>query len=184
MRWVPFLILAYLVLLVQTTVGRLLSFDVTSVGTVGPDLLAILAVFAALHVRSEVDAMLAGLALGLAVDLTTAGGPGVVTRVGPMPIGYVLGALVVFRIREAFFRERALTQAFLAAVFCAVAHGFWVTAQSLLAMKWDDYGEMLFQAGCLAAYTAALMPLAHLGLRRCTGLLIVTTGGRSRGPRR
>jgi len=180
MRWVPLAILAYLVLLAQTTVGRVLAFDWPAVGTIGPDLLAMVAVYGALHARLRADAMLAAWGLGLLVDLTTAGGPGTVTRVGPMAAGYVLAVWVVASLREAFFRERAGAQVLLAAVFCAVAHGLWVTAQSLLAMRWADYGAMLLQAACLAAYTGLLMPLGHWALRRCHGLILSTPPERSR----
>ena len=61
MRWVPLAILAYLVLLAQTTVGRVLAFDWPAVGTIGPDLLAMVAVYGALHARLRADAMLAAM---------------------------------------------------------------------------------------------------------------------------
>ena len=60
MRWIPFVILAYAIVLLQTTVGRVLVFSTVSAGTIGPDLTALLAVFIAFHVRGWADAMLAG----------------------------------------------------------------------------------------------------------------------------
>ncbi len=168
MKWVPFIILTYLVMLAQCTVGGILTFSVTAIGTVGPDLLAIVAVFMALHVRSGFHAALAGWVLGLAVDLTTISAAGGVTAVGPMPIAFAVAAALIFQIREAFFYERPIPQVFLALIFCLVAHGIWVTFQAVLAfgeVSWEGYGRMLLQAVALAIYTAVLMPLGYRGLR-------------------
>lgn len=169
MRWIPFFILAYAVVLIQTTAGRILAFTADGVGTIGPDLTALLAVFVAFHARSGVDVMLSAWMLGLSVDLTTAGGMGAGVVVGPMAIAYCLVAGLLFRVREAFFRERALTQALLAWAFCLLTHGGWVTVQSLLSLRdvtWSAYGRTLLQAVAVACYTALLMPLAHVGLAR------------------
>ena len=75
MRWAPFAILGYLVVLGQTTLADSVALSTRSIGVVGPDLMAICALFVALHVRGAVDAMLAAWVLGLAADLTTGGGP-------------------------------------------------------------------------------------------------------------
>lgn len=182
MRWVPFAILGYLVLLAQTSVVRILTFEAGSLGAVGPDLVAVVALFAALNARSWQDAMLAAWCLGLGVDLTTSGGTGGVTVVGPMAVGYALAALAVNRMREAFFREWLVTQALTGLLFCLLAHGLWVTWQSLLAgdnMTWARYGHLLVQAGLLSAYTAALAPVVHLVLNRVSGWLVPTSAGRA-----
>ncbi|HUS46739.1 MAG TPA: hypothetical protein VNA25_28435 [Phycisphaerae bacterium] len=183
MRWISFLILAYVVLLIQTTLVRLVHFTVASAGTIAPDLLAMVAVFVAMHVRSGADVMLAAWALGLAADLTTGGGPNALPAVGVMPIAYALAAGMVYRLREAFFAERVSTKIVLALLFCLVAHGIWVTVQSLLAcraMTWSAYGQMLVQALGLSAYTAALMAPAHWVLTRLGGLFVAAPAGRAR----
>jgi rod shape-determining protein MreD len=186
MRWIPLLILTYAVVLVQTSVGWVLFIDTSSVGSVGPDLVAMAAVFIALHARGASDAMLAAWILGMAVDLTTGGDMGSVTVVGPMSIAYCLAAGLLWRMREAFFRERALTQAILAFAFVAMAHGIWATAQALLApghVSLGDYGRTLLQVLAVAGCTAVLMPLAHWGLRRCQRFFLVSAvgpGGRMR----
>jgi rod shape-determining protein MreD len=187
MRWIPFAILAYLVVLLQTTVGRFLTFTPSGIGSIGPDLAALLAVFIACRVRSWPDAILAAWALGLAVDLTTGGGVGAGPVVGPMALAYALVAALLFRVREAFFRERALTQVLLAAAFCVLAHAAWVTVQSLLAwgaVSWSAYGRTLLQAALLAAYTGLLMPLAHVALARIQRwFLAAPVAARGRGRR-
>jgi len=183
MRWVPFVVLAYLAVLVQTTLGQLLVFQWRSVGAVGPDLLAVVAVFLAMYAPG-IDALIAAWALGILVDLTTAGGAGALTRVGPMGISYVLAAYVLVQLREAFFRERLASQFILTLLFCAIAHGLWIVAQSLLAGNWTDTADMLLQAGCVALYTAAVMPLGHWLLRKVLGLLLATVGPRVRRMRR
>ena len=183
MRWIAFIILTFLCVLIQMTVGGLLRFRGFGIGSIGPDLLAIVAVFVAMYARSRVDAMLAAWVLGLAIDLTAAGGPGGGTALGPMAIAYALAADGIFRVRGAFFRERVLAQAVLAFGFCIAAHTAWVTIQSLISYRhvtWSAYGEMLLQALALSAYTAVLMPLGHMALIRGQRLLMAAAPGRSR----
>ena len=187
MRWIPFLILTYAVVLVQTCVGWVLFIDSSSLGAVGPDLAAMVVVFVAFYVRSVTDAMIAAWILGFAVDLTTGGGIGAMTVVGPMAIAYCLAAGLLWRAREAFFRERAITQAMLAFAFVALAHGMWATAQAILAsghVSLGDYGRTLLQVLAVAGYTAVLMPLAHYVLRRCQRFFLVSAVGPGRRMRR
>ncbi len=186
MRWIIFLILAYMLTLIQTTIGRVVTIDL-AIGTVSPDLLASLAVFAALYVRRKSDAVLAGCLLGFALDLTTAGGNSSVAVVGPMPLAYALCTWLMFEVREAFFRDRLLTRLLLTMVFCAIAHGVWVTAQSLLARdqtSWDEYGRMLGQVLGVAIYSAALSPLLLWAFVHCRKWLMVVPAGHSRHRRR
>ena len=182
MRWVFFVILVWLVVLVQASIGKVLTISDTPIGVVGPDLAALVAVFVALHVRDGADAMLAGWVLGLGLDLAAGSGTGAPGAVGPMPVAYALATGALYRLREAFFVERAVTQALLALGFCLLAHGIWVTWQTALAartMAWADYGRLLLQAAALATYTAVLMPLGHCGLRRGQRWILATPPGRA-----
>ncbi|MBL7133868.1 MAG: rod shape-determining protein MreD [Phycisphaerae bacterium] len=187
MRWIPLLILTYVVVLLETTVGRALFINTASLGSVGPDLTALVVVFVAFYARSATDAMIAAWILGFAVDLTVGGAMGAMTVVGPMSIAYCLVAGLLWRVRDAFFRERAVTQALLALAFCALAHGAWVTAQAMLApgpAAFGDYGRTLGQALAGACYTALLMPLAHYGLSKCQRMFFVSAVGPTRRMRR
>jgi len=187
MRWIPFILLLYVVLLVQTTLGRVLVFSTNSLGAVGPDLLAILAVFVALRVRAGVDAALAGWILGFALDLTVAAGTGSTIVLGPMALSYALGCWGVYRVREALFRDRMTVQALLVFVFCCVVHFIWVTAESLFAgdgTSWSCYGRLLLQALALGAYTAVLAPVGLRGLAAIRGWIVQAPAGRSRRGRR
>jgi rod shape-determining protein MreD len=187
MRWIPFLILTYAVVLVQTCLGWVLFIDSASLGSVGPDLAAMVVVFVVFYARSATDTMLAAWILGMAVDLTTGGGIGAMTVLGPMSIAYCLAAGLLWRVREAFFRERAITQAMLAFAFVAVAHGIWATAQAILAtghVSFGDYGRTLLQVLAVAGYTAVLMPLAHYVLRKCQRFFLVSAVGPGRRMRR
>ena len=186
MRWIPFLIQTYLVVLFQCTAARILVVQGGGFGPVGPDFAALVAVFVTLHARSWVDALLAVCVLGVALDLSAGGGVGA-TAVGPMSLSYALVAGLLFRVREAFFRERALTQALLALAFCLLTHVVWVTLQSLLAIGVIDggaYGRMLLQALALACYSAVLMPLVHLLLSRCQRWFLTAPVGPGRRGRR
>ncbi|MBS3733579.1 MAG: hypothetical protein KGY99_01490 [Phycisphaerae bacterium] len=170
MRWVAFAILAYVAVLLQTTVTGLIRIGGFAFGGIRPDLPATLAVFVALRVRDGTDAMLAALVLGAALDMTVVGGPGGETALGVLPLTYVLGAAVVYYVREALFAERITTQVILALGFALLVHAGWVSAQALLnagTMTWAAYRAMLLQAVGVAAYTGAVMPLVVAALRRC-----------------
>lgn len=178
MRWIPFILLTVMVVLLQRTVGLAMTFTPRGIGSVGPDLAAMVAVYVACQTRTWEDAMLGAWLLGFAVDIA-AGAAGVV--VGPMAIAYALAAGLLFRSREAFFHERAVTQAVLGVGFCLVAHGLWVTFQSLAGgegMEWSAYGATMLQAALLAVYTGALMPVGCVLLRGVRRLIIVAPAGR------
>ena len=184
MRWIPLVILIYLVVLVQTTIAQAVTVNVPWVGSISPDLAAVVTVFLALHAASGPDAMLAGWLLGLAVDLTAAGGPGAATVVGPMALVYALAAGGLFRAREALFHEHALTQTLLALVFCLFTHGVWLTSQALLHFSdvlWSHYFRMLMQVVLSAAFSAALTPLVYYLLGRCRRWFVAVPAVRRSG---
>lgn len=186
MRWVPFIIVAYLVTVVQTSLGRVLVFDRLDIGPVGPDLLAMLAIFAGLWVRSGSEAVLAAWTLGMLLDLTTGGGAGVTTVVGPMALAYGVCVWLLVRIREGLFRERVLPQIICAFFFVLVAHTLWAVLQMLLgrgALSGATFGRTMLQILASAAYTAVLMPLVHLLFNAARSLLLTAPPKRGRSSR-
>jgi len=180
MRWIFFLILAYVALVAQTTVGGLLVIHTAWAGPVAPDVVAMVAVFVAMALRNGTDAGLACWILGLGLDL--ASGPGATTVVGPMALAYGLGGLMVFQLREMFFRDKILSQVVMTLLFAVATHAIWVTLQALVAraFTWSEYGQMLLQAVLLGAYTAALAPLLHALLLRHERILLIVPSRRSR----
>ncbi|MCK5114837.1 MAG: rod shape-determining protein MreD [Phycisphaerae bacterium] len=183
MRWVGFGIFAYLFVMVQMTLGNILTLDRLAMGPVGPDFLVIFALFIAFNARDVIDAMLAGWVLGMLIDLTTGGGG---SCVGPMAILYSFVTWGAFSIREGIYSERALTQVIVAGLFCIITHGLWITIQSLVAFKlsWGGYGAMLLQVFFSGLYTAVLTPMVYFGLMLFRSYLIDSLpqrgGGRSR----
>ena len=157
--------------------GRLLTFSTDSIGQIGPDLAAVFAVFVALHARSAVDALGAGWVLGFSIDLLSAGAVEGGACVGIMSLSYMAGAGAVFWVREAFFRDRPLTQAILGGLFCLIAHGLWTTGQAARAGDWSAWRRMLPQMLALTAYTALLTPLGHVVLARMRRLFLVAPAG-------
>lgn len=174
MRWVRFIILAYVVILVQCTLGGLLIVH-TPVGRIGADLAAIMALFVAFRARTGTDAMLACWVLGMGLDLTT-GAP----AAGPMALAYAIMGGLAFRIREVIFRERALTQAIMTLFFVLPAHALWITAQTLRSGGWEFYGSMLLEAAGIAAFTAVLAPLVTFLLSWCSRWILLSQSRRSR----
>jgi len=179
MRWVGFGFLLYATLLVQTTVAAVV-FRLELLGPIAPDLAAIVAVFIALSAKRGTDAMIAAWFLGLGMDLMICGGGGAQTAVGPMAITYALSAALVYRVREAFFYDRPLTQVLLAGLFCLAAQVGWVTLQTLLGFTWSGYGSWLLKAVGISLYTAVLAPFVCPGLKRCQRLFLVAPVGRRR----
>lgn len=183
MRWAPFLIFAYLFTLVQTTLGHMLTLDRLTIGPVGPDFLVLLAVFTAMYVRSAAEGMLAGWVLGMGIDLTTGGGVGAATRVGPMAVYFAAAVWLTFQVREAIYRERAVPQMLLAGLFCLLTHTLWVSTQMFLAppnVFWGSFSRVLTQVLLSSIYTALLMPLAHFFLLPCRHWLMTVPPSRSR----
>ncbi len=177
MRWIPFIILVVLAVVCQTTIGEMFTFSTGGIGRIGPDLLAVVALFVVLHARQGTDAMLAAWLLGMAMDVTAGG----TASIGPMAIGYAVAAGVLFRLREAFFSQWAVTQGFLGMLFCLIAHGIWVTVQVTLNGGWWAYGAMLTQMLALAVYTGFITPIAHAALARIQKWILVAP---ARGRRR
>jgi len=179
-RWIFFVMLAYVAVVVQTTVGGLLVIHTAWVGPVAPDVLAMVAVFVAMAVRNRADAGLACWVLGLGLDL--ASGPGATTVVGPMAFAYGLGGLAVFQLREALFRDKIVTQVVMVLFFAAATHALWITLQALVtrSLTWNEYGNALLQAVMLGAYSGVLAPFVHAVLLRYERIVLIVPSRRSR----
>jgi rod shape-determining protein MreD len=183
MRWIAFTIVAYCLVLAQTSIAQMISFSAFGLGGVGPDLLAIFAVFLAMYVRDGIDLMLAAWVLGMMVDLTADnpfGGPGVI---GPMAIAFVLAARVIFSLREALFRDRLATKAIMGMLFAFGAHWFWITSQAILSggqATWAQYWRLMLESLAVAAYTAILTPLLFMPLGKIRRLLLPLPSSRQR----
>jgi len=181
MRWIRFAILIYVAVLVQMVAAGALPVWFKLTGYIAPDITAVLTVFLALTVRDSTDAMLAAWSLGLAMDLMLCGMGAAATAVGPMAISYALAAAVVFRIREAFFRERPLARALLTLLFCLVAYSLWVSMQTLLGFAWSDWAAAMSKAVGISLYTAVVAPLVCMVLQRVGGWFVIApTRGRRR----
>lgn len=164
MKWMPFVILAVVVLVCQTTVVQTLM----AIQSIRPQWTIILAVHYGLWGPSP-DAAIAAWILGLIVDLQTA---------SPHPIGlyafsYGLAAWVVLRSRQALFRDHPVTHAIVTLVFA-----FAVQVIAGLYFWWKhripiDVEGLWRPAFLFAGYTALWAPCLHwvlIKLQRWTGL--------------
>lgn len=182
-RWIPFLLLTYVLVLVQTTIGHILTVDRFSVGPFGPDLLIPLAVFVAFYAKDVYDAMLCGWAIGMLIDLTTAGGGGAATRVGPMALIMALAMWVTFNTRDWLYREKVLPQFIVGGLLCFVTHFLWCVVQIFFASRgWGLLGSLCVQVLLSSLYTAVLTPVAFLLLWMCRKWLFAA-GASSRSRR-
>jgi hypothetical protein len=186
MRWIAFTIVAYCLVVAQTSIAQMISFSAFGLGDVGPDLLAIFAVFLAMYVRESIDMMLAAWILGMMVDLTADspfGGPGRPGVIGPMAIAFVLAARVIFSLREALFRDRLATKAIMGMLFAFGAHWFWITSQAILSggeATWGQYWRLMLEALAVGAYTAILTPILFVPLGKIKRLLVPLPSSRQR----
>ena len=161
MRWILLGIFAWVLVLIQTTLVQAVTIETDWIGTIGPDLLAPLAVFIALYGRHSTDVVIAACGLGFALDLGAGGASGSLTVIGPMAIGYTLASWGLLATRDALFSKRIGTRVLLTFLFCLVAHPIWVTCQFVVAHgagTWGAYGRGLIQATLLAGYTAMIAP--------------------------
>jgi rod shape-determining protein MreD len=172
MRWLPFVILGYSGIVLQTTLAQRLEIN-----HIRPDLMLIIALHYALQASSP-EAMIAAWLLGFAVDLTGQG------QLGVFAFAYGLLALLVVQFRESMFRDHPLTSLFVTLICTWLVHlldgvyflvGHSHTQRSVL--------EMLLYSMYTAMYTAAIAPYLHWLLGRARGLLGLAQSRRLR-PRR
>ena len=131
--------------------------------------------FAGLHARSGADAALAGWALGFGLDLTLSG-----EGMGLSALLYALAAGGVFKVREAFFREKIVTQMVLGFGFCLFVYEVWAAYAVLRAGGPVEYWRAAVQALGLSAYTALMTPLVCAPLGRLERFLLVAPSRRER----
>jgi hypothetical protein len=186
MRWLPFVILAFVVLVLQSSLGALVVFDVPWFGLVAPDALAIIGLFIAMSCSDRTDALIAGWVLGFCLDLTVVGGVPTLAVLGPMSLGYVAAVWVIYSIREMIFGSRVGPQVVLACLFVLIAHGVWLVCQSVLAWSWVGFGQSLRQMMGVMFFTGLLMPLGYRLLMPLQMMIMETpirAGRQTRGKR-
>lgn len=182
MRWLLTIIMTYLIVLLQTTIGKMFTFERFAIGPFGPDFMAIFVVFVTLFARTQVDALMVAWIAGMMVDLTTAGGAGLATRVGVMPLCYMLGAWVVFNLREGLYRDRFLPQMMVAGIFCLISHMVWIIIQSIFgSVGWGVFGRLIGQVLLSSIYTGLFAPLLCFVLMFTRGFFMGGHGQRGRG---
>ena len=174
MRLLPLVVAGLLLAVAQTTIVPPL-WICTSVGFLGPEVMATLAVFMALRVRNWADAGLAGWVLGLAMDLTLSG-----EGLGLLSLLYAVGAIGLFSVRELFYRERVLTQVLLSLLFTLFVYQIWTIYQAAMYGSPGGFGARAAQAAGLAVYTGLVAPIMFALYGRAQRLLLVEPAGRGR----
>lgn len=165
MRWFPFVILALVGIVCQTTVVPYLRLP-----GLGPDVMFILAVYYSLW-GPWPDAALAALTLGFIVDLETNSSPG---RIGLHAFCYGAASWGIIQVRQAVVRTHPIAQVLITLLFAlgvetAVAfYHRWARPEVGLARS-------LGLGALSAVYTAALAPVLLWLLNRMNKL----TGMRS-----
>lgn len=141
MRWLVFALFAYVALALDQGLRTLLAFD-PGVGPVAPSFTLVLAVYVGLWAPSRAVAW-AFLFLGAASDLLhvwpsvqaaapNASGPALGAIMGPLAIGYLVGAYAVIQVRGLLYRESTFALAVVALGVGAAVH---LVAMLLLTLR-------------------------------------------------
>ncbi|MCH7808306.1 MAG: rod shape-determining protein MreD [Planctomycetes bacterium] len=150
MRWLTFLLLAGLALVLQSAIAPFVE-----IFGVRPDWLLVVVVFFSLYARAS-DAALGAWMIGFAADLMT------IERMGLLSLSYLAAALLVSTIRDYVFCYRAGTQFIVTAVICFIVHFGWWTYRHVL---YDPAGSLFVDfvqhVALSSLYTAVWAPFVH-----------------------
>jgi len=166
MKWRPFIILAIVTLVFQTTIVQAMA-----IRSVWPNWMFVLAVHYALW-GPWPDAAIGAWLLGLMVDLQTAGGSG---HIGLYAFLFGGAAWAIIHVRQVFFRDHALTQILVTGVFTLM-----IELAVEVYRQWGvgaSRASIFLPALFTALYTAAWAPYLHWllsRLRRWTSLQTAT----------
>ena len=148
MRWLTFIILLLVVLVVQSSVAPHLAL----LGA-RPDFVLVIVAFFALYARPW-DAVLAAWVLGACADLMT------VERLGFLALSYSLAAVLIISIREYLFRYRAATHFVLVLGVALLLRMAWAVYAGILYDRAGSWGGAIGRDWLLVAlYTACWAPL-------------------------
>ena len=154
MRWFYIILVAFVASMIQTTAGQIFWFP-TPLGWIGPIFPIGAAVFAILYGRQTVDVALAGWIFGLALELPLGGE----TSMGLLPLLFAAMSAVLFQMREAFYRDRLLTQMILGFLLAFLVYQAWAMCQAVLPGGLSQpYWRATLQMLIVAVYTGLLTP--------------------------
>ncbi len=155
MRWVTFLVLAVLVLTLQSVVAPRLEL----LGA-RADWLLVVVVFFAFHAPPR-DAVLGAWVLGACADLMT------VERFGLLALSYGLAGVAVTSVREYLFCRRPITQFVVTLSVCLLLRLAWLLYRRML---YDPASSLVVDVAIdvvtASVYTAAWAPVWHAVLGR------------------
>ncbi len=169
MRWLLLGILAYVMLVIQTTffVPGALAVPVHG-HWVRPDLVLVMGVFVALYFEPP-RALVAGWCLGLGADLTAVGG-----RLGLYALLFPAVLVGLAYVRRVLNRGWVLTQSVVTFATVLVVHGAWYVLVRYLAGAPAAPLRSVEEAALDAAYAGILAPYVIWVLLRLRGPLEVT----------
>ena len=158
MRWVMFILVALVVLTIQSAVAP----RVELLGA-RPDWLLVIVVFFALHACRR-DAVLAAWMVGACADLMT------IERFGLIALSYVLVALCVLSCRDYLFRLSSMTQFVVTMVACFLVRSGWIVYGRVMYGFADTLlSDLMIDVIATSVYTAFWAPPVHICFLRIRG---------------
>ncbi len=176
MRWVVFVIFAYIFLALETGASQIPALN--SMGGVSPSFLLCFVVFLALFAPRVIALWMFWL-LGLLVDISTGlfrEGGGIVFIAGPHALGYVIGGLLLLQLRSLVFRERVLTIVLLT-LLCGLVVSV-VTVGIFVVRSWypESLGTVYFETSATKALLQRFIAVLYSALLAIpVGWLLVRT---------
>lgn len=155
MRWLPFAILAYLLVSLQFALGGILRF-----GEYTPNLVLLFLIFIGLHAPLDA-ALIAGFTLGLMHDVISSHG------IGAYALGYTLIAGLTFQLRGIMYADHVATHFTITIILGVLLAGYLIFRHWVRGFYFADEASIQFWPQFVAVLLAAVIAVPGIyGLRR------------------
>ena len=151
MRWLPFLIVAYLVVAVQFALASVLGW-----GSWTPNLVLLLVIFVGMHAPLE-PAMVAGLILGLMHDVVASHG------IGTYALGYAVVAAIAVQLRGVMYSDHVVTHVMMPLTLGLLLLIYMTIRQWLRNLYFPLDGTVSFRGGLASLLVTSVLAVPAIG---------------------
>jgi rod shape-determining protein MreD len=154
MRWVPFLLFAYLVVAIQFALAGALGW-----GAWTPNLVLLLVIFVGMHAMLE-PAMIAGLLLGLMHDVVASHG------IGTYALGYTVIAGIAVQLRGIMYSDHIVTHVMMPLLLGMLLLIYLVFRQWIRNFYFPVDGTVSMRAGLASVIATSLLAVPAIAMLR------------------
>lgn len=152
MRWVPFFLIAYLVVAVQFALTSALGW-----GAWTPNLVLLLVIFIGMHALLE-PAMIAGLILGLMHDVIASNG------IGTYALGYTVIAAIAVQLRGIMYSDHIVTHVMMPLGLGTLLLVYLVCRQWVRNLYYPLDGTVSFRGGLASLVATSLLAVPAISV--------------------